>query len=291
MHLPTTLFLLSTAITLPYQTLALPIAETEQHTPVIERRRATYSVVNVNGSGTTTATATATDTIVQTITMTDIVSTATTTTVDATTAISIHILYTNDYHPANNSFNNNTRLINNDELLFICIRCNFLFLHIQRVDTNHITILILHTYDDDTTAIIIFAVMGPIHGASTSEAHGANQLWVSELEVQKDRRREEYRSPKDVESPAHYKFIVSLLVLVLVAMVEVVEVVTEAAAGEGEAELVTEEIVEDDKAEVVVTEEEVVDEDEADELVVVTELPIVVKIEMEPARENVPFPV
>ncbi|KAI7975779.1 hypothetical protein EIK77_005529 [Talaromyces pinophilus] len=80
-------------------------------------------------------------------------------------------------------------------------------------------------------------------------------------------------------------------VLVLVAMVEVVDVVTEAAAGEGEAEPVTEDIVEDGKAEVVVTEEEVVDEDEVDELVVVTELPIVVKIEMEPARENVPFPV
>ncbi|KAF3404166.1 hypothetical protein DPV78_002766 [Talaromyces pinophilus] len=246
MHLPTTLFLLSTAITLPYQTLALPIAETEQHNPVIERRRATYSVVNVNGSGTTTATATATDT---------------------------HILYTNDYHPANNSFNNSTRLINNDELLFICIRCNFHFLHIQRVDTSHIAILILHTYNDDTMVIIILAVMGPIHGAPTFEAHGANHFWVSELEVQKDRRREEYR------------------LLVLVAMVEVVDVVTEAAAGEGEAEPVTEDIVEDGKAEVVVTEEEVVDEDEVDELVVVTELPIVVKIEMEPARENVPFPV
>ncbi|PCG94763.1 Hypothetical protein PENO1_076740 [Penicillium occitanis (nom. inval.)] len=192
MHLPTTLFLLSTAITLPYQTLALPIAETEQHNPV-ERRRATYSVVNVNGSGTTTATATATDTVVQTITMTDIVSTATTTTVDATTAISIHILYTNDYHPANNSFNNSTLLINNDELLFICIRCNFHFLYIQRVDTSHIAILILHTYNDDIMVIIILAVMGPIHGAPTFEAHGANHFWISELEVQKDRRREEYR--------------------------------------------------------------------------------------------------
>ncbi|GAM39601.1 hypothetical protein TCE0_034r11285 [Talaromyces pinophilus] len=233
MHLPTTLFLLSTAITLPYQTLALPIAETEQHNPVIERRRATYSVVN-------------------------------------------HILYTNDYHPANNSFNNSTRLINNDELLFICIRCNFHFLHIQRVDTSHIAILILHTYNDDTMVIIILAVMGPIHGAPTFEAHGADHFWVSELEVQKDRRREEYRYDA---------------VLVLVAMVEVVDVVTEAAAGEGEAEPVTEDIVEDGKAEVVVTEEEVVDEDEVDELVVVTELPIVVKIEMEPARENVPFPV
>lgn len=81
-------------------------------------------------------------------------------------------------------------------------------------------------------------------------------------------------------------------VLVLVAMVEVVEVVTEAAAGEGEAELVTEEMVEDDTAEVVVVTEEVVyEDDEVDELVVVTELPIIVKIEMEPAREKVPFPV
>ncbi|RAO64783.1 uncharacterized protein BHQ10_000795 [Talaromyces amestolkiae] len=79
-------------------------------------------------------------------------------------------------------------------------------------------------------------------------------------------------------------------VLVLVAMVEVVDIVTEAAAGAGEAELVTEEMVEDNKVEVVVM-EEVVEEDEVDELVVVTELPNVVKIEMEPARKKAPFPV
>jgi hypothetical protein len=78
-------------------------------------------------------------------------------------------------------------------------------------------------------------------------------------------------------------------VLVLVAIVEVVEVV-EAVAGEGEAELVTEEMVEEDNVELVVT-EEVVEDDEVDELVVLAELPIVVNIEMEPAREKVPFPV
>ena len=79
-------------------------------------------------------------------------------------------------------------------------------------------------------------------------------------------------------------------VLVLVAMVDVVEVVAEAAVGEGEAELVTEEMVEDDEVELVVT-EDVIEEDEVDELVVVAERPIIVKMEMEPARENVPFPV
>lgn len=79
-------------------------------------------------------------------------------------------------------------------------------------------------------------------------------------------------------------------VLVLVAMLEVVEVAMMTVAGEGEAGLVTEEVEEEDKVELVMT-EEVEEEDNVDELVVVTELPIVVKIEMEPAREKVPFPV
>lgn len=63
--------------------------------------------------------------------------------------------------------------------------------------------------------------------------------------------------------------------LVLMAVVELVDFITKPTAGAGEAELVTEEMEEDNKVEVVLM-EEVIDEDETDELVVVTELPIVV---------------
>ncbi|QGA12859.1 hypothetical protein EYB26_000504 [Talaromyces marneffei] len=72
-------------------------------------------------------------------------------------------------------------------------------------------------------------------------------------------------------------------VLVLAAMVEIVELVMEVVAGEGDAELVTEDKVDELVNELVV--------ELFVELVVVIELPIVVKIEMVPSREKVPFPV
>ncbi|EEA27163.1 hypothetical protein PMAA_020540 [Talaromyces marneffei ATCC 18224] len=66
-------------------------------------------------------------------------------------------------------------------------------------------------------------------------------------------------------------------------MVEIVELVMEVVAGEGDAELVTEDKVDELVNELVV--------ELFVELVVVIELPIVVKIEMVPSREKVPFPV
>ncbi|RAO64784.1 uncharacterized protein BHQ10_000796 [Talaromyces amestolkiae] len=81
----------------------------------------------------------------------------------------------NDYRPTNNNFINNTCLTNFDanELLFINTRCKLHILHIQRADTNHITLLNLYTYHDDTVAIIL-TVMDPFHGTPISETHGTD---------------------------------------------------------------------------------------------------------------------
>lgn len=73
-----------------HQSSALPFIEKSKHIlQVIDRRTATYSVVNVDGSGTIPSTTTAVDTVLQ-ITTVNFVSTRTIATVDVTrTAISI----------------------------------------------------------------------------------------------------------------------------------------------------------------------------------------------------------
>ncbi|EED19558.1 hypothetical protein TSTA_028460 [Talaromyces stipitatus ATCC 10500] len=156
MHLPTTLFFLSATITLPYRALALPISEAEQDAHIVERRRATYSVVNVDGSGTTADEYCYCDGYGE-------------------------YIIPFDYFPPAYSLNNNnndtnaTLLNGSDESVFTHGPRKFDFLQIDRAYTNQFTVSIPDAYHDKYLAVINLVIMGSIHGNSPTSSRGANQ--------------------------------------------------------------------------------------------------------------------